>query len=268
MEIPPFPELVEISDIKALTNARLSGKFSLSEQARSLAEYMFYPRTEEARSSFGSALRSSPDPLRLNLKGMRRIQYSWLRVADVFYLYYDLASGDHQSRRGGATISKAAHLAAKNTKSLGTSEATFWSAWRAYKDVAPVVAATILIYANARIAFAGEYISAFRTHDDAEPIKPNNLMPFHIVLLMPDLVLAVGRSFEEFELTKINGRSDAGLDPETLWGIPSDVNVAPVPPPARNIRPEDKLVLNKRRAGNRGKSNRTQGDDPAIPRPL
>jgi hypothetical protein len=268
MEIPPFPELVEFSDIKALTNARLSEKFNLSEQARSLAEYMFHPANEEARNSFGSALRSSPDPLRLNLKGMRRIQYSWLRVADVFHLYYDLASGGHQSRRGGATISKAAHLAAKNTKSLGTSEPTFWGAWKTSKDVAPVVTAAVLIWANARIVFTDEYVSAFRTHDDAEPIKPNELTPFHIVLLMPDLVLAVGRSFQDFELTKINTRSDAGLDPETLWRIPPDVNVAPVSPPARNIRPEDKLVLNERRAGNRGKSNRAQDDDATVPRPL
>jgi len=80
---------------------------------------------------------------------MGRIQNRWLRVADVFHLYYDMASGGHQSRRGGATISKAVHLAAKNTKSLGTSEPTFWSAWKAFKDVAPLVTATVLIWDNA-----------------------------------------------------------------------------------------------------------------------
>jgi hypothetical protein len=131
MNIPPFPRRIEISEIKSLTNARLNEKFSLSGQAAALAEYLFYPASEQARSSFGSALRSYADPLRLNLKGMRRIQYRWLRVADVFELYYDMAIG-HQSRRGGATISKAVHLAANNTKSLGTSESTFWSAWNAY----------------------------------------------------------------------------------------------------------------------------------------
>ena len=259
MNIPPFPKPVEIADIESLTNARLSEKFSLSEQAAALVEYMLYPTGEEARVSFGSTLRSSPDPLRLNLKGMRRIQYNWLRAADVFHLYYDMASGGHQSRRGGATISKAVHLAAKNTKSVGTSEATFWSAWKAYKDAAPLVAATILIWANARIIFTGEYVSAFRTHDDAEPLEPKKLTPFHIVLLMPDLVLAVGRTFEEFVLT-IGGRPDAGLDLETLWRIPVNINVAPVLPPVRAIRPVDKLVLNARRAGNRGRRNRQQTD--------
>jgi len=266
MSIPPFPACVEVADIAAFTNARLAGESKSSEQGSALAGYMFYPANEVARASFGSALRASSDPLRLNLKGMRRIQYRWLRVADVFHLYYDMAVGSHQTRRGGATISKAAHLAAKNTKSLGTSEPTFWSAWTAYKDVAPLVTATILIRANTRFVFAGEYVAAFRTHDDAEPLEPGRLLPFHIVMLMPDLVLAVGRSFEEFALT-IGGRPDAGLDPKTLWRIPEDVNVKPVPPPSRNIRPLDRLILNARRAGNRGRPNKTPAD-PLTPKPL
>lgn len=266
MSIAPFPDRAEIRDIAAFTNARLAGEFKSSEQGSALAGYMLYPANEVARASFWSALRSSSDPLRLNLKGMRRIQYRWLRVADVFHLYYDMAVGGHQTRRGGATISKAAHLAAKNTKSLGTSEPTFWSAWKAYKDVAPLVSATILIWANARIVFSGEYVAAFRTHDDAEPLEPDRLLPFHIVMLMPDLVLAVGRSFEEFALT-IGGRPDAGPDPKTLWRIPEDVNVEPVPPPSRNIRPLDKLILNTRRAGNRGRRNKAPAD-PLTPKPL
>jgi hypothetical protein len=266
MNIAPFRKRVEISDIKALIDTRLRAKFTLSEQATALVEYMFYPADEGARISFGCELRSSADPLRLNLKGMRRIQYRWLRAADVFHLYYDMAKGGHQSRRGGATISKAVHLAAKNTRSLGTSEPTFWSAWKAYKDVAPLVAATILIWANTRIVFTDEYVAAFRTHDDAEPIEPDRLTPFHMVLLMPDHVLAVGRGFEEFALT-MTGRPDAGLDPETLWRVPEDVNVDPVPPPIRTIRPVDKLILNVRRAGNRGIRNTAHGDL-LSPRPL
>ena len=156
MSIPPFPDRAEIVEIESFTNGRLAGEFKLSEQGSALAGYMFHPASEVARASFGSALRSTADPLRLNLKGMRRIQYQWLRVADVFHLYYDMAIGGHQSRRGGATISKAVHLAGKNTKSLGTSEPTFWSVWKAYKDVAPLVTAVILIWANTRIVFADE----------------------------------------------------------------------------------------------------------------
>jgi len=266
MSIPPFPNRIEIEDVAALTNARLAEEFKLSEQGAALAKYLLYPASEDARASLGTALRECPDPLRLNLKGMSRIQYRWLRVADAFHIYYDMAKGGHQTRRGGATLSKAVHLAAKNTKSLGTGEATFWSAWKAYKDIAPLVVATILIWANARVVFSGDFISAFRTHEDAEPITLNQLSPFHIALLMPDLVLAVGRSFEEFALT-IGGRPDAGLDPETLWRIPEDVNVVGIPPPIRMIRPADKVILNARRAGNRGKRNETHAG-PLAPRPL
>jgi hypothetical protein len=266
MSIPPFPDRVEIADFESFTNARLAGEFRLSQQGSALAGYMFYPASEAVRLSFGSALRAVPDPIRLNLKGMRRIQYRWLRVADVFHLYYDMAIGGHQTRRGGATISKAAHLAAKNTKSLGTSEPTFWSAWKAFKDVAPLVTATVLIWDNSRRVFRNEYLGAFRTHDDAEPIMLDQLSPFHIILLMPDFVLAVARSFENFALTKVTSRVDAGLDPETLWRIPEDINVVPVPPPPRAIRVEDRRVLNARRAGNRGKRNRPQlGRPPSRP---
>lgn len=45
------------------------------------------------------------------------------------------------------------------------------------------------------------------------------------------------------------------LAPPTSWRIPEDINVVPVPPPARRIRLEDMRILNARRAGNRGKRN-------------
>jgi hypothetical protein len=213
---------------------------------------MFYPENENARLTLTSVLRSSPDPLRTNLKGMWRIQYRWLRVADVFHLYYDIAIGSNQSRRGGATISKAVHLAAENTKSLGTSEATFWNAWEAFSGVAPLVAATIVVWNNALIV-GPESVTAFRCHDDAEPLELKQLSPFHVTMLLPDLVLGVARSFEDFALSKVSGRSDAGPDPETLWRIPANVNVVRIPPPARKIRPVDKAILRARRAGNRGR---------------
>jgi len=82
------------------------------------------------------------------------------------------------------------------------------------------VTATILIWDNTRRVFRNEYLGAFRTHDDAKPIALDQLSPFHITLLMPDFVLAVAQSFEDFALTKVNSRVDIGLDPETLWRIP------------------------------------------------
>lgn len=70
MNISPFPERIEISDIGSLTNARLAEEFRLSEQGSALAGYMFYPASEAARASFQSAIHTVFDPLRLNLKGM------------------------------------------------------------------------------------------------------------------------------------------------------------------------------------------------------
>jgi hypothetical protein len=258
MSIPAFPDRIEIADIAAFTNARLAAEFKSSEQGSVLAGYMFYPASEASRASFWGALRSIPEPLRLNLKGMNRTQYRWLRVTDVFHIYYDMAVGGHQVRRGGATISKAVHLAAKNTRTLGTSEATFWSTWKAFNDVAHLVSAAVLIWDNARRVAANDYLGAFRTHDDAESITLDQLSPYHITLLMPDFVLAVARSFQDFALTRVTSGPDAGLDLDTLWRIPEDINVVAVPPPTRTIRPEDKRVLNARRAGNRGKRNRPQ----------
>jgi hypothetical protein len=86
MNIPPFPKPVEIADFEAFSNARLAEKFTFSEQGAALAGYMFYPVSEATRASFGSTLRSVPDPLRLNLKGMRRITNRWLRVTIFFTL--------------------------------------------------------------------------------------------------------------------------------------------------------------------------------------
>ena len=68
MEIPLFPDRVEIPDSASFTNERLAGEFRLSKQASALARYMFCPASEVARASFGSALRSVAEPLRLNLK--------------------------------------------------------------------------------------------------------------------------------------------------------------------------------------------------------
>jgi hypothetical protein len=51
----------------------------------------------------------------------------------------------------------------------------------------------------------------------------------------------------------MGGLEQPTLDPQTLWRIPPDINVVPIPLPVRKIRLEDRVVLNKRRAGNRGK---------------
>ena len=58
--------------------------------------------------------------------------------------------------------------------------------------------ATVIAWDNARRVFIGEYLDAFRTHEDAEPITIHQLSPFHVAVLMPELVLAVGSQLSGF----------------------------------------------------------------------
>jgi hypothetical protein len=182
------------------------------------------------------------------MRKLGRIQHSWLRVADVFHLLSDLTAGRHQARRGGPSIGKAITLAKANTKSWGTGASSFWKIWSTYKDVAHLVTAATLICSESRSAFT------------RKPFGPSGLawnqrIPFQMAMLMPDLVIAVALNLEDLGLSVVpHALAEPMLDPETLWRIPPDINVVPVSPPVRKIRRQDLAVLNKRRAGNRGKA--------------
>jgi hypothetical protein len=77
-----------------------------------------------------------------------------------------------------------------------------------------------------------------------------------MVMLMPDLVLAVALGFEDHGLSNVPyARTEPILDPTTLWQISSAINVVPILPPNRKVRAQDLAVLNARRAGNRGRAN-------------
>jgi len=76
-----------------------------------------------------------------------------------------------------------------------------------------------------------------------------------MAMLMPDLVLAVALEFERHSLSSApHVLTEPMSDPETLWRIPTKINVLPIPPLTRKIRRQDLSVLNHRRAGNRGKA--------------
>ena len=77
-------------------------------------------------------------------------------------------------------------------------------------------------------------------------------------MLLPDFVLAVGLFLQTYGLANVpQTREEPMLDPETLWRIGPDMNVAPIAPPVRKIDRHGIAVLNARRAGNRGKSKRS-----------
>jgi hypothetical protein len=253
MDILSFPHLIEIRDLETLFAARLNQEVVMWPcQAIPLLGYMCYPNDEAARSSFSSLLRSwsdfegpgqPPVPPKLG-----RIQSDWLKVADIFHSYCDLIDGQHQERRGGPSIGKAITLVAANAKSRGTGEANLWKLWADYKDVAHLVTAATLVCAEVRTRLRG----------GSPRLNPTQFVAFPMAFLMPDLVLAVAQEFEH--LGRAQGsdpRSEPALDPHTYWRIPNDINVAPLPPPPRKLRLQDIKVLNERRAGNRGRANKT-----------
>jgi hypothetical protein len=118
--------------------------------------------------------------------------------------------------------------------------------WSIYKDVAHLVAAALPISTEAGVIAARESLGPFGLNSD-------QFGPFIITMLMPDLVIAVALWFERLGLSFVPQALEAPMfDPDTLWRIPSDINVVPIKPPVRKIRPQDLAILNERRAGNRG----------------
>ena len=141
---------------------------------------------------------------------------------------------------------KAITLAAANIKSRGAGVASLWNCWKAYMDVAHLVTAATLICREARLTRRNEPFG----------LDPDQFLPFQMVLLMPDLVLAVALCFEQHGLSNVPyACTEPILEPTTLWRIPSALNLVPFPPPTRRIRTQDLAILNARRAGNRGRAN-------------
>lgn len=252
MDVPPFPRQMEITDLENFLRSRLSERVVMWPcQAIPLLGYMCHPNGEGARENLMKVLRSWPDhsgpgqppvPDKLG-----RIQADWLKVADIFHHYSDLIEGRHQERRGGPSIGKAVTLVSTNARNWGTGHANLWKLWSVYKDVAHVVTAATLI--------CSEVHKRFRDRPPGPAgLSSTQFVPFQMTLLMPDLVLAVAMEFERLGLGLVpDSRAEPALDPDTLWRIPPDIDVVPVPPPVRKLRSQDIVVLNNRRAGNRGR---------------
>jgi len=250
MVIPPFPRQIEIPDLEYILRTRLSEtRVMWPGQAIALLGYMCHPVSEAARETFTGILRSWADHSESGRPAvpdkLGRIQANWLKVADIFHLYCDLIGGRHQERRGGPSIGKAITLVSANAKSRGTGDANLWKLWTAYKDVAHLVTAATLICAEVRNGYRGR-------PPGPAGLNPTQFVPFQMAWLMPDFVVAVAMEFERYGLGS-DARPEPAFDPDTLWRIPSDINVVPFPLLIRELRPEDIIVLNNRRAGNRGR---------------
>ena len=255
MDVPPFPGEIKIANLENLIKTRLSRTVVMwPKQAIPLLGYMCHPADGAARKTLTGILRGwndhsgpghPPVPDKLS-----RIQADWLKVADIFHLYCDLIEGKHQERRGGPSIGKAVTLVSANAKNRGTGDANLWKVWRNYKDVAHLVTSAAVICAEVSTRFRNLPPGPAR-------LSPTQHMPFQLTLLMPDLILAVAKEFETYGLGVSEARPQPAFDPDTVWRIRADINVVPLPPPMRKLRPQDVVVLNERRAGNRGRANKT-----------
>jgi hypothetical protein len=115
----------------------------------------------------------------------------------------------------------------------------------AYKDVAHLVTAAVLVSAEAQT----------RHRKAPYGLKLHQFQPYRMAMLLPELVISTAMTIEVYGLQFVAaGRTESMFDPETLWRIPTDINLTPLDPPARKITKKDQAVLNARRAGNRGRA--------------
>ena len=248
MQIPRFPSAIRIDNLESFIEGRLINKVGWwPDQAVPLLGYMAWPIDPVARGNWQKLAETWEDQSGLESvpPASKIIQQHWARIADIFHKHYDLAQGQHQLRRGGSSVGKAITLVAEIAKAKGTGEARLWEIWKAYKNVAHLVTAAVLVSAEAQ-----------NRHRNAPyGLKLHELLPFRIVMLMPDLVISVAMEFERYALDCVaHGRSQPLFDSQELWRIPPDINVIPLAPPTRKIGGSDLAVLNARRAGNRGQA--------------
>jgi hypothetical protein len=250
MEIPRFRHEVKIAKFEDFFAKRLSQQIMVwPEQAIALAGYACWPDDEAMRTRMQDVLRDPGPDFTKRTRKIPRIQHEWLRVADVFHHWHDLKMGGHQERRGGPSLSKAVTLVATHSKSRGTGEANLWRLWEKHKDVAHVATAACAVCSEVRRR--GKSYGPFG-------LPRIQFVPFQMIMFMPDLVLAVALEFERHGLEGASHPlSEPPLDRNTVWRIPSDINVEGVYPLARVICPNYLVTLNNRRAGNRGRRSTT-----------
>jgi hypothetical protein len=250
MEIRGFPgSKIQLTDLGWLIKVRVTKDLIFwPDQAVPLVGYMAWPNAAEMRERWLNAHRCDDQAaIKALAAKLKIVQQHWARVADIVHLHYDLSQGQHQKRRGGASVGKAIALIDANAKSKGTGAAKLWEIWKRYKDAAHLVTAAVLVSAEAQT----------RNRNEPYGIRLHQFQPYRMALLMPELVIAVALTIEKYGLEFVtHSRAEPPFDPESLWRIPTDINVAPISLPVRKITISDVVLLNARRAGSRGQANR------------
>jgi hypothetical protein len=247
MEIARVPQNISFVDLENLYRTRLQQKPDVhSSIAIPLLGYMAWPNDAVARQNGTEILKNwmnggdqRPD--------FKRIHQHWANVAVIVNLHHALSEGRHQESRGGASVGKAIFLASKRIRARGAKQPSLWRQWGEYKDVAHLIAAAVLVCFD------------MQTRNRQKPLGLGlqELLPARVVCLVPDLVVGVALTYQNYGVSSTaKGGAESMLDRKTVWRIPPDINVDPIPPPTRQLLSEEITVLNARRAGNRGRANR------------
>jgi hypothetical protein len=164
-------------------------------------------------------------------------------------LHHGLVEGEHQRGRGGGSVGKAIHLGSQMIEARGTGKSKMWESWSKYKDAGHLIAAVIVVCADMQR----------RNRQKPFGIGIQQMLPFRIVCLVPELIVGVALHYQEYGLSCASTRDAEPLfDAETLWRIPDDIGAETLIPPIREIVPDEITILNERRAGNRGRANRVE----------
>jgi hypothetical protein len=114
--------------------------------------------------------------------------------------------------RGGASISKAKDVIDASRR--GANRQRLEADWSRFRDIAPLATATATLAA----------VAVNQTGDKSlgDPIYP--------IFFDPESVLCMASIFQQLGLSLIpHGRSEPILPPETLWRLPTNVEIIPPP---------------------------------------
>jgi hypothetical protein len=141
---------------------------------------------------------------------MAAARVAWKNVADLMQTLARLDADPHAQERGGASIAKAKDLI--DASKAGANRQRLEADWSAFQDVAPLAAAT------AKLATVA--VGQTKDKNLGDPLYP--------IFFDPTSVLCMAFLFQRFGLSLIpHGRSEPVLSPETLWRLPTDVEIVP-----------------------------------------
>ena len=143
---------------------------------------------------------------------MATARVAWKNVADLMQTLARLNADERAHERGGASIAKAKDLI--DASKAGANRQRLEADWSAFRDVAHLATATATVAAAA----------VFQTKDKSlgDPLYP--------IFFDPASVLCMASTFQQFGLSLIpHGRTEPILPPDSLWHLPTDVEIVPPP---------------------------------------